>query len=69
MRLILSGTVIRITHMGSDFVLIESPTDLPPCEACIVLRVDESESEWKVRLPEGISRNSKRVALAVCEQA
>ena len=65
MRLILNGTPIRITHMGPDFVLVDSPIDLPPCEASILLRVDDSESQWQVRLPEGISRNSKRVALAL----
>ena len=68
MRLMVGGAVIRITHMGPDFLLIESPADVPPCEASIVLRVDDSQSEWKVRLPEGISGNSKRVALTVCGQ-
>jgi hypothetical protein len=67
MRLIVGETVIRITHMGPDFLLIDAPGDLPPCEASILLRVDESESEWKVRLPHGISRNSNRVALALSQ--
>ena len=67
MRLIVSGTVIRITHMGSDFLFIDSPADFPPCEASIFLKVDDSESQWKVRLPEGISKGSKRVALALSE--
>ena len=67
MRLIVNGTRIRITHMGPDFVLIESPMDHPPCEASLSLRVDDSESQWQVRLPEGISRDSKRVALALSE--
>ena len=67
MRLIVNGTVVRITQMGPDFLFIESPTDHPPCEASILLKVDDSESQWKVRLPEGISSDSKRVALAVCE--
>ena len=67
MRLIVNGTVVRITQMGPDFLFIESPTDHPPCEASILLRVDDSESEWKVMLPEGISKASKRVALALPE--
>ena len=67
MRLIVNGAVIRITHMGPDFLLVESPTDHPPCEASILLRVDESESEWRVRLPEGISKDSKRIALSLSE--
>jgi hypothetical protein len=28
--------------------------------------VDESERRWNVRLPEGISASSKRVAIAKC---
>lgn len=67
MRLIANGATIRITHMGPDFLLIDSPTDSPPGEATIYLRVDDSESEWKVRLPHGISADSKRVALALSE--
>ena len=67
MRLIINGAVIRITHMGPDFLLIESPINRPPCEASISLRVDDSESEWKVRLPDGISKDSKRVALALLD--
>ncbi len=67
MRLIVGGAAVRITHMGPDFLLIDAPADLPPCEASILLRVDDSESQWKVRLPEGISKDSGRVALALAE--
>ena len=67
MRLIVGESVIRITHMGPDFLLIDAPGDLPPCEASILLRVDDRESQWKVKLPNGISRNSNRVALALAE--
>ena len=67
MRLIVGGAVIRITHMGPDFLLIEAPPDHAPCEASILLRVDDSESQWKVRLPQGISKDSNRVTLALAE--
>ena len=65
MRLLINGASIGITHMGRDFVLVESPADYPPCEASVFLKVDDSESQWKVRLPNGISKNSHRVALAM----
>ena len=67
MRLVVNGTAIRITHMGPDFLLVESASDHPPGEATIVLCVDDSERQWQVRLPEGISKDSKRVALALSE--
>jgi hypothetical protein len=67
MRLIVDGISIRITHMGSDFLFVECPADHPPCKGAIMLRVDDSESQWNVRLPEGISKESRRVALALCE--
>jgi len=67
MRLILNGTAIRITHMAPDFVLIDSPADYPPCDASILLKVDDTEDQWKVSLPLGISKGSNRVALALPE--
>ncbi len=67
MRLTVNGTTIGITHMGRDFVIVESPIDHPPGEASIFLKVDDSESQWKVRLPQGMSKASHRVALALSE--
>ena len=67
MRLIINGESIRITHMGPDFVFIEPASDYPPGEATIYMKVDASERQWKVRLPEGISKASPRVALALSE--
>ena len=67
MVLFVNGTSIGITHMARDFVLVESPIDHPPGEASILLKVDDSESRWNVRLPDGISASSKRVAIAVSE--
>jgi hypothetical protein len=66
MRLLTNGANISITQMGPDFLFVESAGDHPPGDASIVLRVDDSERRWKVRLPEGIAKNSKRVALALC---
>ncbi|HEY5914101.1 MAG TPA: hypothetical protein VJA21_26230 [Verrucomicrobiae bacterium] len=65
MHLTVNGTRIPITHMGPDFLFVQSPSDHPPGEATIYLRVDNSESSWQVWLPEGISKDSKRVALAL----
>lgn len=69
MRLILDGSSIGITHMASDYILIKSSIDYPPGEASIVLQVDKSIRRWQVFLPEGISKSSKRVALAPCQES
>jgi len=68
MRLIVNDEWIRITHMGSDYLLVDCAKDYPPGKASIFLQVDQSESRWQVILPDGISKNSKRVALAPCEK-
>jgi hypothetical protein len=67
MRLIVNGASIPIAQMGDDFLIVESASDQPPGEASIFLQVDESESQWRVRLPQGISKDSKRVVLAPSE--
>ena len=67
MRLIVNGDSISITQMGPDFLFVDSATDHPPGEATIVLQVDGSERRWQVRLPEGLSKASTRVALALSE--
>jgi hypothetical protein len=64
MRLIFNGSSIGITHMGRDFVRLESCGHHPPGDATILLRVDQSESRWTVRLPNGNSADSRRVAVA-----
>ncbi len=64
MRLIVNGAPIGITHMGPDFLLIEPVAEHPPGDATIVLQVDHTERRWTVRLPNGISRESRRVSLA-----
>jgi len=63
MRLIVNAASLRITQMGPDFLFVESASDHPPGEATIVLQVDGSERRWNVHLPNGISADSKRVAI------
>lgn len=65
MRLLVNGSSIAVAQMGPDFLLVHAPIDLPPGNACLVLQVDQSEHCWDVHLPEGISAESKRVAIAV----
>ena len=61
--LVLDGRSIPVAQLGPGFLLLDAPSDHPPSQASIVLRVDQSERRWTVRLPEGICSASKRVAI------
>ena len=63
MRLLVGERSLPVVQLGPDFLLVGEPMDLPPGEACMVMRVDESESQWKVYLPNGISAGTNRVAI------
>lgn len=64
MRLLVNGFSLPVKQMGRDFLLVDSPANHPPTDASLILKVDQSERCWNVRLPEGISATSKRVAIA-----
>ena len=64
MQLLVNGASLSVTHMGPDFLFIESPCNHPPCDATLVLEVDQSKRRWNVYLPNGISAESKRVPIA-----
>lgn len=61
--LVLDDKSIPVAQMGPDFLLLNAPFDYPPGNAGVVLQVDQSERRWKVRLPDGISAASNRVAV------
>ena len=65
MRLLVNGGSIPVIQMGPDFLLVDAPFDHPPGDASVVLQVDQSERRWNVHLPDGISAESKRVAITV----
>jgi hypothetical protein len=69
MRLLVNGGSISVVQLGADFLLVDAPFDHPPGDASIVLQADQSARRWNVRLPTGISANSKRVAIAVAATA
>ena len=64
MKLLVNGSSIPVAQMGPDFLLVTEAIDHPPTDASVVMQVDESERRWNVRLPNGISSRSKRVAIS-----
>jgi hypothetical protein len=65
MCLIINGSSISVTQMGPDFLFVEGGHDHPPGQATVVLQVDDTERRWQVNLPDGISKDAKRVAIAL----
>jgi hypothetical protein len=63
-KLLLDGGSFHVAQLGLDFLLLDAPFDHPPGNARVVLRVDQNERGWEVRLTNGISAASSRVAIA-----
>ena len=64
MKLLVNGSSIPVNQMGPDFLLVTASIDHPPGKAKLVLQVDESQREWNVHLPNGISSNSNRIFIS-----
>jgi hypothetical protein len=64
--LMFRGHSIPVAQLGPGFLLLDAPADHPPGPASIVLRVEQSERRWDIRLPNGISAASKREAITAC---
>jgi len=64
MQLLFKGCCIPIAKMGPDYIVVNSASDHLPCNASIVLKVDDRERRWDVHLPQGIPAGSNRVALS-----
>jgi hypothetical protein len=60
---------LPVAQLGPDFLLLKRPLDHPANDATIVLSVDGNERRWSVRLPEGISAESRRVPIEASSQA
>jgi len=67
MELLLNGISIPIAQMGPDFLILTETIDQPPSNATLVMQVDEIERQWDVRLSNGISSGSKRVAISLIQ--
>jgi hypothetical protein len=66
MELRLNGSVLKISHLGRDYLILAQPIDHPPAQAEIVMSVDGKHSRWMVRLPAGLSAASLRTDILPC---
>jgi hypothetical protein len=66
MELCLNGWVLRISHLGPDYLILKEPVDHPPAQAEIVMSIDGDQSRWPVQLPAGVSAASRRTRILPC---
>jgi hypothetical protein len=62
LELVIDGRALDVEQVGPRSCLLAQPIDVPPGEADVVMHVDGHRRTWRVTLPQGISRISKRVA-------
>ena len=53
LTLLAEGQEIAVAKLGPGYVVLSKGVELPPCEARIVMTVDDRTHFWPVRLPEG----------------
>ncbi len=63
-NLVLNGHALPVAQLGPDFLILDTPADIPAEVADIVMSVDGEEERWKVRLPEGLRSSSHRVRIS-----
>jgi len=61
LQLVLGDRTLELSSIGPDGISLREPAELPPCEAEVVMNVDDFEHRWPVYLPDGISANSREV--------
>jgi hypothetical protein len=59
LHLAISGRVIDLAQVAPEFLIINRPLDLPPCQGEVVVTVDGVESRRRASLMDGISKSSK----------
>lgn len=55
MLLLIDGVSLRIAQMGPEFIVVDADRAHASGQASVRMRVDDSEREWDVYLPQGIA--------------
>lgn len=53
LQLIIGEARFELGQIGPGSIYLSEPVALPPCEAEVVMHVDDFERRWHVYLPEG----------------
>ena len=69
MELRLSGHILPIAQMAPGFIVLRETVDHSPTDAEIYLRIDDSESSWRVHLDEGISTDRRKTRVSPVQRS
>ncbi|HUY35655.1 MAG TPA: hypothetical protein VMV69_23125 [Pirellulales bacterium] len=61
LELRLNGNTLQVAQVAPDWCILMDTIDHPPCDAELVMYIDDHRRTWQVKLPDGISKTSKRV--------
>jgi hypothetical protein len=62
-ELLANGQSYAVVQVASDFLILESPQQIPPGEAELIIRVDGEVIHRQITLPEGANPNVGRVPI------
>lgn len=63
MELRINGSVMTISHLAPDYLILAHPVDHPPTRAEIFMSIDGKERRWAVELPAGLSAAARRTSI------
>lgn len=61
LHLIVGDRTLELASIGPNGISLRETAELPPCEAEVVMYVDDFEDRWSVYLPDGITAQSRDV--------
>lgn len=63
MHLVAGDHRLAVAQAGPDFLILESPAELPPTRAELVVEIDGHEKRRSIYLPEGIRSKASRTRI------
>lgn len=61
-KLLVNGEQFQLGQIRQDSLVLQSPRDIAPCEAALIVTVNGKENTYSIFLPHGISSQSEIVA-------
>lgn len=62
-ELVANGQSYAVVQVASDFLILESPQQIPPGDAALVIRVDSEVIHRRIALPQGATPEMGRVPI------